>query len=164
MEEYIVDFSGVTDIESFHACLKKSLPLPEWYGGNLDALFDSLTDLDEACIYFRNCVQAAESIADYYDSFLNVISDAQMEAPGLFCFFENSGGKGALPEDGEDEDSGFGTGDDDFDGETRDNDDLDWETGGDDDPDGETGDNDDLDGETGGDDAPDEETGDNDDL
>ena len=104
MEEYIVDFSGVTDKESFHACLKKSLLLPEWYGGNLDALYDSLTDLDEACIYFKNCGQAAESIADYYESFLGVIADAQMEVPGLFCFLENGSGEGDFSEAGEDDD------------------------------------------------------------
>ena len=89
MEEYVVDFSGVTDKESFHACLKKSLPLPEWYGENLDALYDSLTELDDACIYFKNCGQAAASLADYYNSFLNVIADAQMEVQGLFCFLED---------------------------------------------------------------------------
>ena len=104
MEEYIVDFGSVTDKESFHACLKKSLPLPEWYGGNLDALYDSLTDLDEACIYFKNCGQAAESISDYYESFLVVIADAQMEVPGLFCFLENGSGEGDFSEAGEDDD------------------------------------------------------------
>ncbi len=96
MEEYVVDFSGVTDKESFHACLKKSLPLPEWYGENLDALYDSLTELDDACIYFKNCGQAAASLADYYNSFLNVIADAQMEVQGLFCFLEDKAGGDAL--------------------------------------------------------------------
>lgn len=120
MEEYVVDFSGVTDKESFHACLKKSLPLPEWYGENLDALYDSLTELDEACIYFKNCGHAAESLADYFESFLNVIADAQMEVQGLFCFLENSSGENAFSGDGEDsvgeageEDSGAGSDEDD---------------------------------------------------
>ncbi len=90
MEEYTVDFSGVSDKKSFHARLKEYLPLPDWYGGNLDALFDSLTDLNEICIYFRNWEPLKETMPAYFDNFRHVIADAQMEVPGLFCFFEET--------------------------------------------------------------------------
>lgn len=99
MEEYIVDFSGVTDKKSFHTCLKESLPLPPWYGGNLDALYDALTETEEMCIYFRGWEHLEDSMPSYFEKFRKVLSNAQMEVPGLFCFLEReeetSGVKGA---------------------------------------------------------------------
>ena len=45
MDEYLIDLSGVTDRDSLHQCLRDALPLPEWYGNNLDALYDSMTEM-----------------------------------------------------------------------------------------------------------------------
>jgi len=39
-----VDLTGVDDLESALAALGWGLDLPEWYGQNLDALYDCLTD------------------------------------------------------------------------------------------------------------------------
>ena len=42
---YKIDFTGVQSIWDVHAILKESLDFPDYYGGNLDALFDCLTDM-----------------------------------------------------------------------------------------------------------------------
>ena len=39
-----ISLKNVSTREQLHSLLSDILPLPEWYGGNLDALYDSLTD------------------------------------------------------------------------------------------------------------------------
>ena len=41
---YRVDFSKVEHFIEIHEVLKRDLDFPDYYGGNLDALFDCLTD------------------------------------------------------------------------------------------------------------------------
>ena len=43
----ILDGNNITDQEILHDTLANSLPLPDWYGRNLDALYDCLSDLQE---------------------------------------------------------------------------------------------------------------------
>ena len=42
---YTVDLSGAHDYDSLHKTLTQGFHLPYYYGGNLDALWDCLTDL-----------------------------------------------------------------------------------------------------------------------
>lgn len=43
--EYRIDCADITDRKEFHRLLAHTLAFPEWYGNNLDALYDCLTDL-----------------------------------------------------------------------------------------------------------------------
>ena len=43
--KYKVDFSEVKDYIEIHEVLKRDLDFPDYYGGNLDALWDCLTDM-----------------------------------------------------------------------------------------------------------------------
>ena len=45
MEFIIIDGRRMTSVEATHAYLQKTLRLPDYYGHNLDALHDCLTDL-----------------------------------------------------------------------------------------------------------------------
>lgn len=47
MKEIILDCDGITEKEALHALFAKALHFPDWYGNNLDALYDLLTDLEE---------------------------------------------------------------------------------------------------------------------
>ena len=38
-----IDFTDIGDYEDFYDQLKEKLPLPDYFGDNLDALYDSLT-------------------------------------------------------------------------------------------------------------------------
>ena len=40
-----VDLSEVKTVEALHVALKEAFEFPEYYGGNLDALHDCLTDI-----------------------------------------------------------------------------------------------------------------------
>ena len=44
-EHYTVDLSSVTDLWDFHDIIAEALDFPDYYGCNLDALWDCLTDL-----------------------------------------------------------------------------------------------------------------------
>ena len=47
MREITLDCSQITDETQLHQALFEALALPAWYGHNLDALFDCLTELEE---------------------------------------------------------------------------------------------------------------------
>ena len=50
--KYILDANEMTTKENAHAYLKEQLELPEYYGMNLDALHDCLTDMENVEIEF----------------------------------------------------------------------------------------------------------------
>jgi len=43
MAEIVLDGLKIQEIEDIHALFARELALPDWYGRNLDALFDCLT-------------------------------------------------------------------------------------------------------------------------
>ena len=47
MREITIDFAQVHSREEFHSVLARELAFPAWYGNNLDALHDCLTDIRE---------------------------------------------------------------------------------------------------------------------
>ncbi len=42
-----LDCTNLTDARALHRALAETLNFPDWYGHNLDALFDCLTELGE---------------------------------------------------------------------------------------------------------------------
>ena len=42
--EYIIELEGVDSRKELHERIAQVLPLPDWYGRNLDALYDMLTE------------------------------------------------------------------------------------------------------------------------
>ena len=75
----VLDAANMTEKEATHAYLKKALALPDYYGSNLDALYDCLTELDETSLRFVN-LDAAEG---YFAKLLPVFQEAQEENPRL---------------------------------------------------------------------------------
>jgi len=47
MAEIVLDGLEIQGPEDVHALFVRALDLPDWYGRNLDALFDCLTDVRE---------------------------------------------------------------------------------------------------------------------
>ena len=45
MEEKIIDCARIHNREDLHAVFREALTFPEWYGNNLDALYDCLTEI-----------------------------------------------------------------------------------------------------------------------
>lgn len=66
--------------EALHEKLAEGLDFPGWYGGNLDALYDCLTDYDEELeLSVVNAASLEATLGNYTGRFLQVLEDAAME-------------------------------------------------------------------------------------
>ncbi len=72
MREITLNGDYLKNPEEAHDYLKEQLELPDYYGKNLDALYDCLTEMDETEITIWN--------ADREDSFMGRIIDVLEEA------------------------------------------------------------------------------------
>lgn len=81
----ILDAAMLRERLPAHDYLKEALALPDYYGRNLDALYDCLTELDETEIRFVNLDAAGDS---YFSRVLSVFQEAREENPRLHLFFE----------------------------------------------------------------------------
>ncbi len=71
---------AIRSAEDLHTALAQTLALPEWYGHNLDALYDCLTDID--CPIHLTLAHF-EDLGDWASGFRAVFHDACMENPLL---------------------------------------------------------------------------------
>lgn len=73
-----------------HNELREKLPLPSWYGNNLDALYDALTDMKVPVrIHILAWEKAARRLPSYMKAFHKVLSDAEKDNPGLSIVFDD---------------------------------------------------------------------------
>ena len=75
MHTVYLDTRVFTDKESSHEYLKEMLDFPEYYGANLDALYDCLTDLPPTEIYLENLEEAGH----FYPVIKHVMHSAKKE-------------------------------------------------------------------------------------
>ena len=68
--------------EKAHAALADALAFPEYYGHNLDALHDCLTDMNDTQLVITDCA-AASGQMEKWPGFLSVFFDSAEENPGL---------------------------------------------------------------------------------
>ena len=84
MKVAIIDGNSVTSMEDIHASLARQLEFPEWYGGNLDALHDCLTDFHEDVdLSIVHPEALFERLGSAYVRLTRVLSDAAEENPYL---------------------------------------------------------------------------------
>lgn len=89
MKTYTIDLNTVYSADDLHTVLRGTLPLPEHYGNNLDALHDVLTDWMEPCsIRFVNMTEAEAAMPKYMRSLLRLCEDVQNENPNLEISFQ----------------------------------------------------------------------------
>ena len=79
-----LDCRKMTDRKAAHAYLKQALALPDYYGNNLDALYDLMTDREEETVlvlgYWR---QLGALMGDYGISLLETLREASEAHPIL---------------------------------------------------------------------------------
>lgn len=75
----VLDALCMDEKEKAHRYLKEKLELPDYCGGNLDALYDCLTDKEEMEIEVEN----RELAQDYFLRIWRVLLDASGENEGL---------------------------------------------------------------------------------
>lgn len=77
--------------EDAHSYLAKVLSLPHYYGKNLDALHDCLTDINEPTnIIVVHCGELELTLGFYGTSLLKVLEFSSKESEFLTVFFYNN--------------------------------------------------------------------------
>ena len=83
-ETVILDGEKMISRREAHDHLTERLGLPEYYGRNLDALFDLLsTRIGETRLVVQNAPLITENLGPYGRALLDVLEDAAAENPGL---------------------------------------------------------------------------------
>jgi ribonuclease inhibitor len=86
--DYNIDISNVNTRKEFHEAVRRVLPCPEYYGNNLDALHDVLTDnFPEGKIFFTGCRNFMELFPDYYKSLVKMCEDITADNPLVEMIF-----------------------------------------------------------------------------
>lgn len=76
-----IDGSKITSREELHEELKRQLNFPDYYGRNLDALYDMLTSFTESVSFeIVNEVELEEHLGHYAKLFLGLLKDVKGES------------------------------------------------------------------------------------
>lgn len=86
----IIDGAAVADRGALHALLAQQLALPEWYGNNLDALYDCLTERrEDTDLYLVGMDALQQTLGGYADAFWTVLTEAAEENPHIRLHWED---------------------------------------------------------------------------
>lgn len=85
----VIDGATIESRQQLHDAMAEQLALPEWYGRNLDALFDCLTDrTDDVELVIRNRRALFASLGIYAQVLEDMLGTAAEENPRIFLRFE----------------------------------------------------------------------------
>lgn len=80
MQEVVIRGSEFESKKDFHDYMKKEMNFPDYYGSNLSALYDVLTDLcDDTRIVLELCETEDEEMLEFLEKVAEVITDAAEE-------------------------------------------------------------------------------------
>jgi len=82
-----IDCTPMTDPDQVHDLFAAALEFPEWYGRNLDALYDLLSTCPPTRLTLTNA-SAIDGMFRYGDNLKLAIEDAQKDNPHLTVIFE----------------------------------------------------------------------------
>lgn len=89
MKIVLLDGDRIEDRAALHAAFSDALDLPAWYGANLDALHDVLTErTDEIGVIIVNTVRLARNLGRTWYPFLCLMEDLKRERPGFYTCIE----------------------------------------------------------------------------
>ena len=78
----VIDGEAIASREALHDALEEQLSLPAWYGRNLDALYDCLTDLREDTeLWVIHTAALRERLGGYALGLLRMLRDTEEENP-----------------------------------------------------------------------------------
>ncbi|MCS7464811.1 barstar family protein [Paenibacillus doosanensis] len=85
MRSIILDGTKIETREQLHAVLKQSLALPDYYGNNLDALWDCMTGWVQMPLTVRwlHFEESEKKLGDYSRLLLQLLEQAEQEIAGF---------------------------------------------------------------------------------
>ena len=83
MKVVILDGTTAPTKEALHQHLARELAFPDWYGGNLDALFDCMTAVSEEVTLTLDETALAEALGPYVQRVGKVLARAAEKNPNL---------------------------------------------------------------------------------
>ena len=82
-----LDCTQMTSREEVHRLFAQALDFPQWYGNNLDALYDLLCEQPDTMLTLLHTSSLA-SLGSYGASVLETLQDAAKENPRLILMFD----------------------------------------------------------------------------
>ena len=82
MEEIIIDCTQIHTREDLHQIFRETLAFPTWYGSNLDALYDCLTEISGK-VRLLNWEAAEARLGAYGEKAKKVIATAALHNTAL---------------------------------------------------------------------------------
>jgi ribonuclease inhibitor len=85
MRQVIIDGKKMQDKDTVHTYLQSQLRIPSYFGNNLDALWDALSNYDKPleiiCLHHE---QMIDQLGNYGKSILNILEEAAEKSPNIF--------------------------------------------------------------------------------
>lgn len=78
MKTVYIDFTDIGDYEDFYTQLKEKVQLPEYFGDNLDALFDVITGELEMPLHLEFVNMTVDQL-EIFEDLLTTLEDAEEE-------------------------------------------------------------------------------------
>ena len=87
---FVLDGSSVGNRETLHRVLAAGLQFPDWYGGNLDALHDCLTEINQPTeLVIRGSDALETALGSYAAAFRRVLTDSAAQNDALTVTWED---------------------------------------------------------------------------
>lgn len=83
MRSVYLYLGDISTPEELHQELKRALRLPNWYGENLDALYDCLTALGKPVCLELDGLEGLANLGKYSTAFMNTLLDAAEANPNF---------------------------------------------------------------------------------
>ena len=84
MQHYVIDCREISSREELHRLLAETLSFPEWYGHNLDALFDCLMEIGQDTeLVLKNW----KGNQRWMEGFVSVFTQVELENPFFMIKF-----------------------------------------------------------------------------
>lgn len=82
--EHLIDCDGIDSRAALHRALAEALSFPEWYGHNLDALYDCLTSISTET---HLILEHWDTLPPVFRGFRVVLENAEEDCPNLTVTF-----------------------------------------------------------------------------
>lgn len=87
-EKLIIDFTGCKYFAEIHKRIKEGLKFPDYYGENLDALWDLMSEPRDAFITIKGIHDLPKSFDEYVEKLLKTFEDAKELQKAYGCVFD----------------------------------------------------------------------------